>query len=158
ARVFDARAPATLAPRDVSGSARADRVACACDTGERMEALFSDYETIRKSGLFDPEHYVATYPDVEERNVDPLVHYLEEGAPERRTAAHGCRSMAGRWRRLRLPRFQPRSMGPSSARRCTGWRDRISVGSIQAAIRPSIRALSWALICRQRRAARSSRC
>ncbi len=39
-----------------------------------MEALFSDYETIRKSGLFDPEHYLTTYPDVEERNVDPLVH------------------------------------------------------------------------------------
>jgi hypothetical protein len=49
-----------------------------------MEALFSDYETIRKSGLFDPEHYVTTYPDVEERNVDPLVHYLEEGAGEGR--------------------------------------------------------------------------
>jgi ADP-heptose:LPS heptosyltransferase/GT2 family glycosyltransferase len=49
-----------------------------------MEALFSDYETIRKSGLFDPEHYVTTYPDVEERNVDPLVHYLEEGAREGR--------------------------------------------------------------------------
>ena len=49
-----------------------------------MEALFSDYETIRKSGLFDPDHYVATYPDVEERNVDPLVHYLEEGAREGR--------------------------------------------------------------------------
>src|SRR5260370_35208378 len=49
-----------------------------------MEALFSDYETIRKSGLFDPEHYVTTYPDVAERNVDPLVHYLEEGAQEGR--------------------------------------------------------------------------
>src|SRR5205807_6807506 len=35
-------------------------------------------------GLFDPEHYLATYPDVEERNVDPLVHYLEEGAQEGR--------------------------------------------------------------------------
>ena len=49
-----------------------------------MEALFSDYEAIRKSGLFDPEHYVKTYPDVAERNVDPLVHYLEEGAREGR--------------------------------------------------------------------------
>src|ERR1700730_2967768 len=45
-----------------------------------MEALFSDYEAIRKSGLFDPEHYTKAYPDVAERNVDPLVHYLEEGA------------------------------------------------------------------------------
>ena len=49
-----------------------------------MEGLFSDYEAIRKSGLFDPEHYAKTYPDVAERNVDPLVHYLEEGAREGR--------------------------------------------------------------------------
>src|SRR5437763_10419247 len=49
-----------------------------------MEALFIDYEAIRKSGLFDPEHYATAYPDVAERNVDPLVHYLEEGAPEGR--------------------------------------------------------------------------
>ena len=49
-----------------------------------MEALFSDYEAIRKSGLFDPEHYTRAYPDVAERNIDPLVHYLEEGARERR--------------------------------------------------------------------------
>src|SRR5918912_1737890 len=49
-----------------------------------MEALFSDYEAIRKSGLFDPEHYIQAYPDAAERNVDPLVHYLEEGAREGR--------------------------------------------------------------------------
>lgn len=49
-----------------------------------MEALFSDYEAIRKSGLFDPDHYTKTYSDVAERNVDPLVHYLEEGAREGR--------------------------------------------------------------------------
>ncbi|HEY4472986.1 MAG TPA: hypothetical protein VGN21_17575, partial [Stellaceae bacterium] len=49
-----------------------------------MEALFSDYEAIRKSGLFDPEHYATAYPDIAERNVDPLVHYLEEGAREGR--------------------------------------------------------------------------
>src|SRR4029079_4772146 len=49
-----------------------------------MEALFSDYEAIRKSGLFDPQHYATAYPDVAERNVDPLVHYLEEGAREGR--------------------------------------------------------------------------
>src|SRR5260370_38880123 len=49
-----------------------------------MDALFSDYEEIRKSGLFNPEYYLATYPDVAERNVDPLVHFLEEGAQEGR--------------------------------------------------------------------------
>ncbi|HEV8677840.1 MAG TPA: hypothetical protein VGQ90_00590, partial [Stellaceae bacterium] len=49
-----------------------------------MEALFGDYEDVRKSGLFDAEYYMATYPDVALRNVDPLVHYLEEGAREGR--------------------------------------------------------------------------
>ena len=49
-----------------------------------MEALFSDYEDIRKSGLFDAAYYVATYPDVAERNLDPLVHFLEEGARQGR--------------------------------------------------------------------------
>ncbi len=49
-----------------------------------MDALFSDYEEVRKSGLFDAEYYLVTYPDVAERNIDPLVHYLEEGAREGR--------------------------------------------------------------------------
>ncbi len=49
-----------------------------------MEALFSDYEDVRRSGLFDAEYYVAAYPDVAARNVDPLVHYLEEGGREGR--------------------------------------------------------------------------
>src|SRR5437773_253947 len=49
-----------------------------------MEALFSDYEEVRKSGLFDAEYYLVTYPDVADRNLDPLVHYLEEGAGEGR--------------------------------------------------------------------------
>ncbi|MFI4947790.1 MAG: glycosyltransferase family 9 protein [Alphaproteobacteria bacterium] len=49
-----------------------------------MEELFSAYEEVRKSGLFDARYYVATYPDVAERAIDPLVHYLEEGAREGR--------------------------------------------------------------------------
>ena len=49
-----------------------------------MEALFSDYEEVRKTGLFDPEYYAKTYPDLAARNIDPLVHYLEEGAREGR--------------------------------------------------------------------------
>src|SRR4051812_9269364 len=49
-----------------------------------MQALFSDYEDLRKSGLFDPDYYLATYPDIADRNLDPLVHYLEEGAKEGR--------------------------------------------------------------------------
>jgi ADP-heptose:LPS heptosyltransferase/GT2 family glycosyltransferase len=49
-----------------------------------MDALFSDYDDIRKSGWFDPQYYLATYPDVADRNVDPLVHFLEEGARQGR--------------------------------------------------------------------------
>ena len=45
-----------------------------------MEALFSEYEDLRRSGLFDPDYYLAAYPEVAELNLDPLVHYLEEGA------------------------------------------------------------------------------
>ena len=33
-----------------------------------MEALFSDYEEVGKSGLFDAEYYLVTYPDVAGRN------------------------------------------------------------------------------------------
>jgi hypothetical protein len=51
-----------------------------------MEALFSDYDDIRKSGLFDAEYYLVTYPDVAERNIDPLVHYLEDAAEARPAA------------------------------------------------------------------------
>ncbi|HEX6441412.1 MAG TPA: hypothetical protein VF007_04440, partial [Stellaceae bacterium] len=49
-----------------------------------MAALFGDYDVAKKSGLFDPEYYLATYPDVAQRNIDPLVHYLEEGGREGR--------------------------------------------------------------------------
>ena len=56
-----------------------------------MDALFGDYETIRRSGLFDPEYYLATYPDVADGNLDPLVHYLEEGARQGRNPHPGFR-------------------------------------------------------------------
>lgn len=47
-----------------------------------MAAFFKDYETIRKSGLFDPAFYLETYPEVAEQSIDPLLHYLEEGAAQ----------------------------------------------------------------------------
>jgi hypothetical protein len=50
-----------------------------------MNSLFRDYELIARSGLFDPAHYLALYPDVARRNVDPLMHYLEEGASAARS-------------------------------------------------------------------------
>ena len=57
-----------------------------------MEALFSDYEAIRKSGLFDPEHYAKAYPDIAERNVDPLVRPFILNS-----AARGARSRPTRY-------------------------------------------------------------
>lgn len=45
-----------------------------------MASLFRDYGIIERSGLFDPAYYLMTYPDVAQRNIDPLIHYLEEGA------------------------------------------------------------------------------
>lgn len=50
-----------------------------------MNSLFRDYEIIVRSGLFDPTYYLALYPDVARRNVDPLMHYLEEGAQAARS-------------------------------------------------------------------------
>lgn len=49
-----------------------------------MNSLFRDYETIIASGLFDASYYLEAYPDVAQRNVDPLMHYLEEGIYEDR--------------------------------------------------------------------------
>src|SRR5438874_1264892 len=49
-----------------------------------MAAFFNDYEIIRKSGLFDSAHYLASNPDVADQNIDPLLHYLEEGARQGR--------------------------------------------------------------------------
>jgi hypothetical protein len=45
-----------------------------------MNSLFRDYQLVLQSGLFDPQYYRSAYPDVARRNIDPLMHYLEEGA------------------------------------------------------------------------------
>jgi len=52
-------------------------------------SVFRDYELLRTSGLFDPEYYLATYPDVADANIDPLIHYLEQGAREGRNPMLG---------------------------------------------------------------------
>ena len=43
-----------------------------------------DYRTLKKSRLLDEKWYLATYPDVAEAGVDPIVHYLRHGAFEGR--------------------------------------------------------------------------
>ncbi len=37
-----------------------------------------------KSGLFDRDYYLATYPDVANSKIDPIRHYLDHGAREMR--------------------------------------------------------------------------
>lgn len=46
--------------------------------------LARDAELIAGSGLFDPEWYLRTYPDVAAAGEDPLIHYLQHGVAERR--------------------------------------------------------------------------
>ncbi len=49
-----------------------------------MASLFSNYLLVRDSGLFDETYYCNAYPEIRERNLDPLLHYLETGAMELR--------------------------------------------------------------------------
>lgn len=44
----------------------------------------SEVETIRKSGYFDEAFYLAANPDVATAGADPVLHYLEHGATEKR--------------------------------------------------------------------------
>jgi glycosyltransferase involved in cell wall biosynthesis len=43
------------------------------------------YKRILNSGLFDQEFYTSTYPDVKMAGVDPLLHFIRNGAKERRS-------------------------------------------------------------------------
>jgi ADP-heptose:LPS heptosyltransferase/GT2 family glycosyltransferase len=49
-----------------------------------MRSLFDDYQTVSNSGLFDPEFYLASNPDLTALNIDPLLHYMESGARDGR--------------------------------------------------------------------------
>lgn len=44
----------------------------------------SVYDLLAKSGLFDIEYYRSKYPDVRDRGVDPLEHFISHGAAENR--------------------------------------------------------------------------
>jgi ADP-heptose:LPS heptosyltransferase/GT2 family glycosyltransferase len=46
--------------------------------------LFREYELLANSGLFDAEYYIGTNPDIAALNIDPLLHYVEQGAQEGR--------------------------------------------------------------------------
>ena len=49
----------------------------------RSSSLFKDYSLLASSGLFDAEYYRRQNPGLA-THVDPLLHYLERGGPERR--------------------------------------------------------------------------
>lgn len=49
-----------------------------------MNFIWADYLLIRKSGLFDRDYYLNTYPDCKTANIDPLLHYLKIGWKEGR--------------------------------------------------------------------------
>jgi GT2 family glycosyltransferase len=46
--------------------------------------LSGEYELLAKSDLFDAKFYLQANPDIANRNIDPLTHYLERGCHERR--------------------------------------------------------------------------
>lgn len=46
--------------------------------------LKKQVELIEQSGIFNEGWYLTTYPDVADKNIDPIVHYLNFGAAEHR--------------------------------------------------------------------------
>jgi hypothetical protein len=50
----------------------------------RLPAQNKDERLIRSSGLFDPEWYLATYPDLAGSGISPLRHFVRHGAMEGR--------------------------------------------------------------------------
>ena len=43
-------------------------------------SLFGIYGALAGSDLFDPDYYLAAHPEIVATHLDPLVHYIEEGA------------------------------------------------------------------------------
>jgi len=42
-----------------------------------------DYKTIKKSGLFNEQYYLETYPDTRRLDIDILDHFIKNGWKER---------------------------------------------------------------------------
>ena len=49
-----------------------------------MLKRWRDYIVIRKSGYFNPAHYLLNYPDCRFADIDPLWHFIEYGWKEGR--------------------------------------------------------------------------
>ena len=52
--------------------------------GGGAPVLFDEYALLAQSGLFDARFYLERNPDIAALNIDPLLHYLEQGCRERR--------------------------------------------------------------------------
>jgi len=63
---------------------RADDGIDAVPAGGADAAIDAAVAEIRASGLFDPDWYLARYPDIAAAGVDPLVHYVKVGIGEGR--------------------------------------------------------------------------
>jgi hypothetical protein len=66
-----------------------------------------------RSGLFDPDWYRATYPDVLVKRADPLRHFCERGFREKRLPGPraSAASAAALARQLEAPAAEPRHQG-----------------------------------------------
>ncbi len=49
-----------------------------------LNILNGKYSAIRKSGLFDIDYYLNNHPDIKNRNLNPIIHYLYHGEKEGR--------------------------------------------------------------------------
>ena len=81
-----------------------------------MASLFRNYRLVKDSGLFDEIYYCNAYPEIKEKNLDPLLHYLETGASELRNpnAAFDARSYVQRCRECYIHR--PLDLSPGRDR------------------------------------------
>lgn len=50
----------------------------------KQKATLSEYNIIKRSGLFDEKYYLQTYEDVKNANIDAIKHFMEFGWKERR--------------------------------------------------------------------------
>jgi glycosyltransferase involved in cell wall biosynthesis len=67
------------------------------------------YRLVKKSGLFDPEYYLRTYPDLQEAKIDPLAHFMIYGAFEGRNPSPWFQT---KWYLWRYPDIEQNRVNP----------------------------------------------
>ncbi|MBB6123744.1 glycosyltransferase involved in cell wall biosynthesis [Sphingobium subterraneum] len=83
-------------------------------TGRAPSPYFSadnlaDYHIIKRANIFDREFYCARFPDVAQHGYDPLVHFVQSGAAERRDPSpdFGIRRYVAKYPVAGLPGVNP---------------------------------------------------